>query len=319
MFDFSIFDFSVLGFGGLFCLVWAVGLSLQLPAKTKLVGVLFVGTSGLRLLWECFTLSGLAFQFPEFYAIPIPFLYLIGPSILHYYERLSGADTWKWNFFHFIPALLSLFPLLYWFSFSGELKGSAIVSILSGNWSFPISFFIAWVIGPKVSILIYSILISSRRSGEGALAVQLLPDNIRFFSLILLGYIFVMIFSDIIGYVVGLKLLYRYSAWSHSIAAILVYLYSKHNPQSMLEISGAIQTARYSQSKLVSIDSLEAIQKLNDLMSKESYYADEDLRLSTLAQAMKITPHQLSELVNVHFKMSFIHSVCCRIQFKICL
>jgi AraC-like DNA-binding protein len=44
-------------------------------------------------------------------------------------------------------------------------------------------------------------------------------------------------------------------------------------------------------------------------MENESYYADEDLRLSTLAEAMKMSSHQLSELINVHFQMSFIQFI----------
>ena len=39
----------------------------------------------------------------------------------------------------------------------------------------------------------------------------------------------------------------------------------------MLEISGAIKTARYSRSKIVNLDSNEAILKLNNLMGNESY------------------------------------------------
>lgn len=301
----SLLDFSLLGFGGFFCLVWAAGLFLQLPDRSKLIVVYFVGGSGFRLLWEAFTLSGYAFLFPEIYSLPIPFLYLIGPSILLYYEELSGSEKRNLNYPHFIPVILSFLPLFYWFNLNSEQKLISLESILTGNWKSPYSFLIIWVIGPKISILIYAVYISSRRSGEGALAIQLLPEKIKIFSLTLLVYIFLMILTDIIGYSLGIRLFYKYSAWSHSLAAIVVYLYSKYNPHSMLEISGAIKKARYSQSKLNSINSSDAIKKLNHLMENESYYADEDLRLSTLAEAMKISSHQLSELINVHFQMSF--------------
>jgi len=307
--DFSLFDFSILGFGGWFCLVWAAGLSLQISDKTKLVAVYFVGTSGFRLIWESFVLSDLIFLLPEMYCIPVPFLYLIGPSILLYYERLGGTEKWKLSSYHFLPFVLGFLPFILWFNFDSEQKKQIIHSVLSGNWSFPDSLFLVWIIGPKISILIYSLFISYRKSGEGVLAIKLLPEKIQFFSIILLIYILIMILADIAGYIIGQKFLYRYSAWSHTIAAIIVYLYSKLNPYSMLEISGAIKTARYSQSKLTSVNSIEAVQKLSFLMSNESYYADEDLRLSTLAEAMKMSSHQLSELINVHFQMSFIHFV----------
>lgn len=76
--------------------------------------------------------------------------------------------------------------------------------------------------------------------------------------------------ADILGYAIRKKNSYCFSAWSHSFAAIIVYLYSK----------------------------------LNHLMENESYYADKDFRLTTLASAMNMSSHQLSELINVHFQIN---------------
>ncbi len=307
--NFSIFDFSILGFGGLFCLIWAMGLSLQLRDSSSWIAIYFVGISGIRLLWETFTLSGFAIHLPDIYPIPVPLLYLIGPSILFYYEKLSGIKKWNLSYVHFLPSSLSILPLFYWFNLNLEEKSFSIQNILLGNWNWPYGILIFWIISPKISILLYSSYIGLRKSGEGALTIHYLPQKIRFFSIVLLIYILIMIFSDIVGYMIGNSDLYRYSAWSHSFASILVYLYSKFNPHSMLEISGAIQSARYTHSKLTSINHREAILKLNHLMTNESYYADEDIRLSTLSEAMNMTSHQLSELINIHFKMSFIHFV----------
>lgn len=303
--ELSIFDFSILGFGGFFCLVWATGLSLQLPGSTKLIVIYFIGMSGLRLVWEAYTHSGLVTQFPKLYAIPVPFLYVIGPSILFYYEKLRGRDGFTMNPIHFIPITFAMLPLLYWIPLEREESILLIHSVTNGDWTFPYSIFTVWILGPKLSILFYSLSIALRKSGEGVLALQLLPENIRRFSLVLLFYIFCMILLDILGYVFGIRTFYRYSAWSHSIAAILVYLYSRYNPLAMLEISNAIQSARYTKSKLVGINPKEAIQNLHQLITKESYYAEEDLRLPTMANVMNMSPHQLSELINVHFQMSF--------------
>ncbi|TGL75677.1 helix-turn-helix domain-containing protein [Leptospira jelokensis] len=307
--DLSIFDFSILGFGGFFCLVWAVGLSLLLPGSSKLIVIYFIGMSGLRLVWEAYTHSGLVTHFPKLYAFPVPFLYVIGPSILFYYEKLSGRNGFKMNPVHFIPIIFAMLPLCYWIPLEREDSVLLIHSVTNGDWKFPNAIFILWIIGPKLSILFYSLSIAMRKSGEGVLALQLLPENIRRFSLVLLVYILSMIFFDIIGYVFGIRTFYQYSAWSHSLAAILVYLYSRYNPSVMLEISTAIQSARYSKSKLVGINSKEAIQNLHRFMTKESYFAEEELRLPTMAHAMQISPHQLSELINVHFKMSFNHYI----------
>lgn len=307
--DISIVDYSILGFGGIFCLVWAFGLSLRLPARTKWIPVFFVGISGFRLVWETFTLSGFVNLYPQFFAFPIPFLYSIGPAILLYYEKISDSEKWKLSYYHFIPIALGALPLFYWYQLDNESSKKLIQSILRGNWVFPDYIFIIWILGPKFSILAYTLYVGSRKSGEGVLAIRLLPERIRIFSRLLLFYILIMILADIFGYLLGNTSLYRYSSWSHSFAAVIVYLYSRYNPDSMLEISGAIQKARYSQSKLNGINAKDAISKLNYLMASESYYADEDLRLSTLADAMEISVHQLSELINVHFQMSFIQLI----------
>ena len=74
----------------------------------------------------------------------------------------------------------------------------------------------------------------------------------------------------------------------------------------IFNISGAIQKARYSQSKLVGVDVKQAVQQLNRCMQEETYFADEDLRLAGMAEVMGLTSHQLSELVNSYFKMSFV-------------
>lgn len=133
MLDISI---SVLGFGGLFCLVWAAGLSLQLPIRTKFIAVYFVGISGFRLVWEAFTLSGFVYRYPEIYSLPVPFLYLIGHSILFYYEKLSGVENWKMSYSHFIPVVIAFLPLFYWIGLNSEQKLLSVQSILNGNWKY---------------------------------------------------------------------------------------------------------------------------------------------------------------------------------------
>ncbi len=77
----------------------------------------------------------------------------------------------------------------------------------------------------------------------------------------------------------------------------------------MLEFSEAIQRVRYARSKLAGLDVEQIVIRLNALMSEESYYADEDLRLPGLAEALDISPHQLSELMNSHLDISFAEFV----------
>ncbi|MEM7182443.1 MAG: AraC family transcriptional regulator [Spirochaetota bacterium] len=304
--NFSLLDYSILGFGGLFCVIWSLGLALAIPGKVDRAAIYFVAISGMRLLWEAFTLSGFAAQSPLLYALAIPFLYLIGPSILLYYERLAGREEWRLHFVHFIPLLLAFSPLLYWFALDSQEQATHIKLILQGVLEYPNILLLLWVVGPKISIFLYSLATTLGRSAEGVAVIRMLPQEIRFFAFLLLGYIWCMIVIDICGYFLGVSLFYRWSAYSHALAAVLVFLYSRRNPSAMLHISGAIQKARYVRSKLAGVDVKQAVQQLNRFMQEEAYFADEDLRLARMAEVMGLTSHQLSELINSYFQMSFV-------------
>ena len=193
--NFQIIDYSILGFGGLFCIIWAFSLFLLTPFKVNIAAVFFVGTSGFRLIWEAFTLSGIVFDNPDIYAYPIPFLYLIGPSILLYYERLGGKEEWNLNLYHFIPCILAFIPIVNWIKLDAKIE--LINFILNSKFNFPEFLFVLWVIGPKISILIYSMVITLGKSGEGVRAIRSLPEEIKLFSIILLTYIWIMIVTDI--------------------------------------------------------------------------------------------------------------------------
>jgi AraC-like DNA-binding protein len=56
---------------------------------------------------------------------------------------------------------------------------------------------------------------------------------------------------------------------------------------------------------LKGVDVDDSLRRLNDLMAVEKLYQNEKLNLSMVADAMDLTSHQLSELINVHFGKSF--------------
>lgn len=63
--------------------------------------------------------------------------------------------------------------------------------------------------------------------------------------------------------------------------------------------------AAYANSSLKSVDVDAVLQRLEQLMGREQIYVNESLSLSTLAQALDIAPHQLSELINTRFGVGF--------------
>lgn len=81
-------------------------------------------------------------------------------------------------------------------------------------------------------------------------------------------------------------------------AALIIY------PDLLNELTEAVKLS-YTTSTLLNVDIQEQINKLEGLMSKDKLYQNENLNLSTLAEAMALTGHQLSELINTHFGTGF--------------
>lgn len=64
-------------------------------------------------------------------------------------------------------------------------------------------------------------------------------------------------------------------------------------------------TTSYAQSSLGKIDVAEVAERLRRLFEDEHLYRDEDLGLAKLAARIELSPHQLSELLNVRFGEGF--------------
>jgi AraC-like DNA-binding protein len=75
-------------------------------------------------------------------------------------------------------------------------------------------------------------------------------------------------------------------------------------PDLAAKTQEAVATS-YAQSSLGKIDVTQAGERLRRLFEDEHLYRDEDLGLAKLARRVELTPHQLSELLNVRFGESF--------------
>ncbi|MCW8875498.1 MAG: helix-turn-helix domain-containing protein [Kangiellaceae bacterium] len=81
-------------------------------------------------------------------------------------------------------------------------------------------------------------------------------------------------------------------------AALIVY------PDLLNELTEVVKLS-YMTSTLKSVDVTGSKSKLEELMQKSNIYQNENLNLSTLAEAMELSGHQLSELINTQFGVSF--------------
>ncbi|TQV72118.1 AraC family transcriptional regulator [Aliikangiella marina] len=81
-------------------------------------------------------------------------------------------------------------------------------------------------------------------------------------------------------------------------AALIIY------PDLLNELTEAVKLS-YMTSTLSKVDVDQSKAKLDELMQQANIYQNENLNLSTLAEATELTSHQLSELINTQFGVSF--------------
>ncbi|GGZ97183.1 hypothetical protein GCM10008090_01830 [Arenicella chitinivorans] len=89
-----------------------------------------------------------------------------------------------------------------------------------------------------------------------------------------------------------------------SIAVLLIAAALIFFPQLLGDIRELTEAA-YSNSKLANIDIALKRDAIEHAMRAEHLYENEELNLSTLAEVIDLTPHQLSELINTEYGMGF--------------
>ena len=82
------------------------------------------------------------------------------------------------------------------------------------------------------------------------------------------------------------------------ITALLIF------PELLSDIAEITENA-YAKSRLGNLNVAELRQQLEDLMIIDKHYVDENLNLTTLAEELGISPHQLSELINTEYGFGF--------------
>ncbi len=90
---------------------------------------------------------------------------------------------------------------------------------------------------------------------------------------------------------------------------VLLFWAGVRFPRYFQQMHQAVARGRYERSRLGGVDTPAIVARLRELMELEHLYADEDLSLAGLAAEVRITPHQLSEILNQHLNQSFKHFV----------
>jgi AraC-like DNA-binding protein len=134
--------------------------------------------------------------------------------------------------------------------------------------------------------------------------LRLLPRQIKMFFLfttITIVIIGTMMLFRAFGFMPGVYILSIPLIITFSLIAGSVY----KNVDVFLLLESQNKNIRYSRSSLSNIDVPSRIADLEKLMRKQELFRDENISLDRLAEKLDLTPHQLSELLNLYVGKTF--------------
>ena len=131
--------------------------------------------------------------------------------------------------------------------------------------------------------------------------------EIFFFGLFSITAVFILVIGISLPYI-GKSYFYYSYANSIALSFVLIVAALMAFPELLSELAEATRLS-YSASTLKGVDIPSSVSKLEGLMKDAKLYENQDLNMGMVAYAMRMSPHQLSELVNTQFGMSFSHYI----------
>lgn len=243
------------------------------------------------LLFTCVTLVG-----------PLVYVY-----VKSYLKRISEEKTgfrkiFSEYWFHFVPcAIFAVFEILYYLQEPNTLRESILQSATRFQWD---KIHVATLIA-CIQVSLYSIL---------CLRVYLrISEKYEIYELKLVWAILLLpVFANIlIGSAFFLKneILFKTGASCIVFVILLLFVLKENHPGFFNEMTVAIQNAKYQNTVLLSEEIARADLRLKEMMEKDAFYRDGELRLVDLAAGLGLSLHQTSRYLNEVQKMSFYELV----------
>ena len=229
---------------------------------------------------------------------------LAGLQFEHFQFLQTGADLFASRIY--VLLLLTTPPAFYFFSREILLPDSTN-SIFQLVHFFPLmlSFFlpadivapVAFTIGAGYAIWFARIVYGMRRH------VSRFRFEMFFFGMFAILAVLVLILGVLTPYIDASVFYLAYANFT-GIALILIVAALIIFPELLTDISDAAKLT-YASSTLTGIDIDATVERLDRLMHDEKIFQNENLNLTLLSEAMNLSSHQLSELINTRFGFGF--------------
>ncbi|MBM9576877.1 helix-turn-helix transcriptional regulator [Leptospira sp. 201903070] len=283
-------------FGGFLAFLLAIS-ELLFPKRTRFqiffsITLILIGT--LQLL-NAITFQGV-FQNSSLYLfLSLPILFLIGP-FAYVSVQTMVEEEFRFRFSTWIslmPGIGVAIPLLFFVSRVDSFPWGGSFSNQNGAELF--------FTGLSVCAALYSFFF-------GILILRML-SSIQEKKLRLLIWICFFDFSSVavLGILgIGFEFFFlKVSSWVISFALCLVYYVRKKYADLEETIHVELVQSKYSRSRLGGLEVDSILSELERMMKEEKIFRDEDVSLSSVAEKVSLSTHQLSELINRKLNKSF--------------
>lgn len=231
----------------------------------------------------------------------VPWVYFLGPAMyVLFMSTIEEGYVFKRNRLMFVPgfALFAILPLCY--LINPTLFQASPLEYFSSNETGLAEKFL--ILGFLINGIYYlTIFVRSLRVFHPASLTR--EPGARVMLGVLLGSGTLTSFV-VAAYAFRSFPILLWSAFAMTLFTSASYLASQRVP-SIFQRLGPVVREAYRNSRLSSVDVDALDHRLNQLMSLDKVYHEEDLTLAKLAEILEIKPHQLSEFLNTRRQMNF--------------
>ncbi|MES0491276.1 MAG: helix-turn-helix domain-containing protein [Leptospirales bacterium] len=222
----------------------------------------------------------------------LPFIYTIGPLAYLYLSIVTSVNfTWKKKYvFHFLPLLVSIIVGLKYWILTGEEKIEIFMLIYKGEGAE----YTAYSLGPGLLLIFaYLVLISY----ENNPFINMKNHQSWMIGGLLLFWVMASAISTVSVFAGNTKYL-PFTGVFTTISIIYLFLLSQRYPDLLYNFGRALRKKKYDRSLLHSVNTGSLSENLHILMTDEKIYRNDTLNLKETASMLRVSSHQLSQLLN---------------------
>lgn len=282
--------------GAFLCLLFASG-QLLLPSKrlTNTLLALILLALGLNQIYNALYLDHALKENATLLYVNLPLLFALGPLGFFYFRSAASnqSQITKYELLLFAPAIFSIGFYFFGFSISDQCKIEAAY-----GFTLHCSTYVSIAYG-------LTILANLAMAASLAFALIFLEKNKAELSLKLVALV-TLLFLIFASWAVFLSIeaLY-YTSVATTLLVALAYLWGVRRASllQLQRLKALGSQYEYSYTKGLNIENL--LQKLSHLIAEEHIHRQPNLTALQLAEELKISKHQLSQLLNQHKEQNF--------------